>query len=331
LAFGEAEMTQKVFTTQFGEEFEDLRGMLRTARFYRTLLAIAIGVTLYAIAINGIVIPHQFFSPGVTGACLIWFYVFGIPSVGILYAIINVPFFLLGWREYALRYIFISLIGVAMFAVALELTRNIEFHVEDRLMAALLAGVLTGAGSGFYLRMGGSAGGLDIIATLIRKRFSIPIGTTFITVNAINLAGALAIEGLEVTLFSALFMWVNSWTLEKVQTGFSQRRAVLIVSSRPQQVAQRIMERFERGVTLVQITGGFSNKDSKAVYTVINMLELSRLKDLLFEVDENAFITVLNAAEVIGAKFVTWEDQGYRRKTSSRASPRPPASPRHLR
>jgi uncharacterized membrane-anchored protein YitT (DUF2179 family) len=96
-------------------------------------------------------------------------------------------------------------------------------------------------------------------------------------------------------------------------------------------VAQRIMERFERGVTLVQITGGFSNKDSKAVYTVINMLELSRLKDLLFEVDENAFITVLNAAEVIGAKFVTWEDQGYRRKTSSRASPRPPASPRHLR
>ena len=312
-------MTRKEMAQQLRAELQELRAMLWTFRFCKTLFAMAVGVTLYSIAINGIVIPNHLFSPGVTGLSLLWLYVAGFPSLGVLYALINIPLFVIGWREFALKYVFISLIGVIMFSVALELTGEIRLDVQDNLMAALLAGVLAGSGSGFYLRMGGSAGGLDILATFIRKRFSIPIGTTLIAVNAINISGALAIEGLEIALYSAMFMWVNSWMVEKVQTGFSQRRAVLIVSAKPRETAERIMSQLERGVTFLHSTGGFSNKDSRAVYTVINLLELSRLKDLLFEIDEDAFITVLNAAEVIGAKFVTWDDQGYHHRFPTRS------------
>ena len=205
---------------------------------------------------------------------------------------------------------------MGMFTLAMELTAGVIIPVEDPMMAALLAGVLTGAGSGFYLRYGGSAGGLDILGAYLKKKFSIPVGTLFVTVNGTILVGALAIHDFDfnLALYSAVFMWVNSWVLEKVMTGFSGRNAVLIVSRKPDKVAEEVMQRLNRGVTFFHASGGDLGEGERVVYTVINLLELGKLKDLLFHVDPDAFVVVYNTSEVIGEKFLTWEDQGYQHR-----------------
>jgi uncharacterized membrane-anchored protein YitT (DUF2179 family) len=138
------------------------------------------------------------------------------------------------------------------------------------------------------------------------------MGSTVNAVNAINLIGALLIFDLSTAFYSAVFMWVNSWTLEKVQTGFSQHRAVFIITQRHEAVAQQIRARLDRGVTYFTATGSYSGQPLQVVYSVINMYELGRLKDIMFELDPSAYVMVTNSTEVIGRRFHTWEQEGYR-------------------
>jgi uncharacterized membrane-anchored protein YitT (DUF2179 family) len=288
---------------------------LATWRFYRTLLTMAVGVTLGATAINGILIPRHLFAPGTSGISLLVFYLAGWPSVGVIYFLLNIPLFVIGWREYALKYVIISGIGVLMFSGSLILTEDIVIPAHDPLMASILGGLLMGIGSGLYLRFGGSAGGLDILATYIRKKVAVPMGTTLNAVNVFNLVGALILFDLPTAFYSGVFMWVNSWTLEKVQSGFSQHRALFIVTSRPEEVGEGIRKRLNRGVTFLEGMGGFSHKPLLVVYSVINMYELGRVKDLLYEIDPEAYLMVNPTSEVIGRRFHTWEDEGYRRRS----------------
>ena len=302
--------------THLRMDFLELIHALRTWRFWRTLLAMAVGVTMGAVAINDIMLQWNLFAPGTTGISLFLYYLLDWPDVAGFYILLNIPLFIIGWREYALKFVVISLIGVFMFSGALELTANlnlIRITTEDPLMASILAGVLMGAGSGLYLRYGGSAGGMDILATFIKKRIGLTMGTTMNTVNAFNLMAAWLMFDLQTAFYSGLFMLVNTWTLDRVQTGFSQRQAVFILTTRPNEVASEVMRRLDRGVTFFHATGGFSQVSEMVVYSVINPYQLGQLKALLYETDEDALLVVYNTSEVIGSQFLTWEEQGYRR------------------
>jgi len=299
-------------------EIADLGRALRTWRYYRTFLVMIPGLTMGAIAINGVVIPLNLYAPGVSGVSLLWFYTTGFPSLGMIYLILNIPIFLIGWREYALRYLVISVLGALMFTLILELTQGVRLETKDPLMAALLAGVISGAGSGLYLRFGGSAGGMDILARFLKKRLGLPMGTTMNAVNLLNLGGAFLMFGLDNALYSAVYMWVNAMTLERVQTGFSQRQAVLIISKTPAEIAEQVMRRMDRGVTFFHATGGFTKNSELVVYSIVNRSEMGQLKALLYEIDPEALMVVYNTSEVIGRTFLTWEDEGYNRPQNRR-------------
>jgi len=306
-------MFNRRLLVQLRWEFRELLDAMATWRFYRTLAMMVVGVAMGAVAMNAVLIPRSLFAPGSSGITLLLYYLAEWPSLGVIYFLLNIPLFVIGWREYALKYLVISLIGVLLYSALLIATEGIAIPAYDPLMAAIIGGVLMGAGSGLYLRFGGSAGGLDILATYLRKRLAIPIGSTFNLVNAVNLVGAVVLFDLHVAFYSAVFMFVNSWTLEKVQVGFSQHRAVFIISKEPQAMAERIRNRLNRGVTLLQAIGGYSGEPVQVVYSIINMYELGRLKDILYEVDSNAYLMVTQTSEVIGQRFRTWEQEGYRR------------------
>ena len=253
-------MFNRRFIDQLRWELRELLHALRTGRFYGTLLATTAGCVAGSIAINGVLIPRNLFAPGTSGTSLLIFYLTGWPSVGVIYLLLNVPIFVIGWREYALKYVVISAYGVLAFTGSLLATEHLTIPAPDPLMGAIIAGVLMGAGSGFYLRLGGSAGGLDILATYVRKKLAIPIGTTLNAVNGLNLLGAIVVFDLSTAFYSAVFMWVNSWTLEKVQTGFSQHRAVFIITSQHEAVARRIRSSLNRGVTFFSASGSHSGQ-----------------------------------------------------------------------
>lgn len=304
------------FAAQMRWEFQELVRSLGTARFYVALLATALGALAGAVAINGILIPRNLFSPGTTGISLLIYYIAGWPSVGWIYLVLNIPIFIVGWREYALKYVVISTLGVFMYSGMLIVTQDVRVPAGDPLMAAVIAGVLMGAGSGFYLRLGGSAGGLDILASLLRKRLNVPMGTSLNAVNLFNLAGALILFDLGTAFYSAVFMGINSWVLDKVHSGFSQHRAVFVITSEHEEVARQIRERLKRGVTFFTAHGSYSGRPLQVVYAVVNMYEVGRLKDILFAVDPEAYVMVTATNEVIGRRFHSWEQEGYRKPFS---------------
>lgn len=304
-------MTHSTSKYQLKQEIAYLLNSFRTLSFWKTIALMIVGGLISSLAVNGLLIPNNFFDGGVNGLSLMIYYLFGKPSLGVIFFLFNIPIFLTGWRAMSLRFIFISLVGVFIFSVSLNLLQGVHISVQEPMMVAILAGVIKGFGHGIYLRVGGSFGGLDIVATVIKKKFSIPMGNTFIFINAITLIGAYLIYDLNIALYTGIFMFVSATVIEKVQTGFSQRKAVFIVSEEPDLIARKVMKQLDRGVTFFKSTGGWSDQEKKVIYTVINMIELGRLKEMLIEIDPHAFVAISNTSEVIGKRFLSWEDEGF--------------------
>ena len=301
----------------FKSELAELTAALRTLRFWWVLGLVAVGCLLFSTVIHGILIPQNFYSAGITGlALLLHDFLGGKLSISEIYLLLNIPIFVVGYREFALKFLVASLLGMAIFATMLELMQGIVIPTKDPLLAAILGGVLSGGGTGLYLRFGGSVGGLDIVGSVLKKRFALPIGVTFNFVNFMVLATNALLYELDYALYTGIFIFVFSWTMQRVITGFSQRRSVFIISDHPEEVLENVIRPLDRGATYFLATGTFRNEPKRVIYTVINLFELGRLKAALAETDPEAFVAVQSTEEVIGSRFLTWEDEGFRPERS---------------
>ncbi|MFO8088563.1 MAG: YitT family protein [Desulfatiglandaceae bacterium] len=278
-------------------KFKDIRN---TAwQIFSNLLLITAGSVLCAVAINGILIPNQFLSGGITGIAITIHYLLpGLPMQAI-YFVLNIPIFILGWFYVGRRFFLYSIAGMIIFTLALVFCQ-ISFPPLDKLASTLAAGIISGIGSGIVLRSVGSAGGLDILGVMLLKRFSIRLGSTILAFNSVILATAAVLFPLEKALYTLLFMYVTSHIVDLVVTGLSQRKFVFIVSSQWRDISHMIMHRVKRGVTIVKGQGGFTGREEQILYTVVSLRELSQLKQLTREIDPDAFVVVTDTMEVIG-------------------------------
>jgi len=259
------------------------------------------GSILCAVAVNGILIPQQFFGAGFTGVALIIHYLFPPLPVSALYLILNIPLFALGWFYVGRRFFLYSIAGMLIFSGALEWV-HIPFPVQDKILSALLAGIIIGAGSGIILRSLGSAGGLDILSVMFVKSFSIRVGTTILGCNSVILfAGAIFIS-LEGALYTLVYIFVNSYMVNLVVTGLSQRKALFIISPQWEKISHEIMEKIQRGVTIIKGHGGYTGREMQILYTVITFQELPRLKQLVRGIDPEVFVVVSDTQEVMGTR-----------------------------
>jgi uncharacterized membrane-anchored protein YitT (DUF2179 family) len=264
------------------------------------LFLLCAGSLLVALAVNGLLIPHRFMAGGFTGLALILHYIFPwLPSVSVIYLLLNVPIFIMGWRMIGRRFLLYSLAGALILSMALEWI-TWTFPALDRVMAALLAGIIIGVGMGLILRSLGSTGGTDILAVILVKRFSIRLGNTYLAFNATILTvGGLAFS-LEGALYTLVLIFVSANITNLVVTGLSQRKAVFIVSPRWKEISQGVLNEIKRGATVIPARGAYTGQTERMIYTVISFHELGRLKSMVNQVDPNAFVVVTNTLEVMG-------------------------------
>ena len=258
-----------------------------------------LGSVLFAVATKGILMPHQFLSGGFMGITLGIHYLLPWLPVSIIYFLLNIPVFAMGWKYVGRRFFLFSIAGVLIFSVALRLT-DLTIPVHDTILAAMLAGVMAGTGGGIILKSLGSAGGLDILSVILMQRFSIRLGTTSLVFNSFILAVGAVLFSIDLALYTLIYIYVSANLMNLVVTGLSQRKAVFIISRRWQDISQRIFERLNRGVTVIKGRGGYTGQDQEILYTVITFRELSRLKEIIRDVDPNAFVVVTETVEVMG-------------------------------
>ena len=265
------------------------------------LFLIALGSVLCAVAVNGILIPQKFLSAGFTGLALGIHYLVPVLPVSWLYLALNIPLFILGRKYVGRRFFLYSIAGVVIYSLALKWVLFIP-GIQDKILSALMAGIIMGTGSGVILRSLGSAGGLDILSVIMRQRFSIRLGTTNLAFNAIILTGAAFLISLDGALYTLIYVYVSSYMLNLVVTGLSQRKAVFIISSHWANISQGIIRYLNRGVTHIRGEGGFTGQEEMILYTVITFQELSRLKRIIRQADPNAFVVVTETLEVMGKR-----------------------------
>ena len=265
------------------------------------LLLIFIGSLLCAVAVKGILVPKQFLAGGVTGLAVLGHYVFASLPIGFIYFLLNIPLFVIGWVFVGRRFFWYSLAGMIIFS-AVILWPYPVFPVEDMILNALAAGIISGFGSGIILKSLGSAGGLDILSIILFKRFSIRPGTTVMAFHAGLLFVALFRLPMERVLYTLIYFFINAYFVNLVVIGLSQRKAVMIISSHWKEISRQIMEKLQRGVTIVQGEGGYSGQKLHILYSVITLTELSRFKEIVRQADPDAFVVVTETLEVMGKR-----------------------------
>jgi uncharacterized membrane-anchored protein YitT (DUF2179 family) len=281
-----------------------IKGRHYTFSIPYNILLITIGSIIYGIGLNAIAMPHGLISGGFSGLSLLIYYWTGRLSPGVIYFILNIPIFILGWRFVSRRFFGYSLIGMIVLTLSIDLLR-LSFSVQDPMLAVLAGGCLIGAGSGIILHSLGSAGGTDIIAIILNQRFNLRIGTFFFIFNVALFAFSLGHLPVDLVLYSLAMSFVTSQVIDYVLNISNQRKLALIVSNKSDHIASEIIKRLERGVTLLQGRGAYSGQNKQVVMTVIHNYQLKRLEELVFDIDDQAFVIFENTLNVLGAGFST--------------------------
>jgi uncharacterized membrane-anchored protein YitT (DUF2179 family) len=258
-----------------------------------------VGSVLIGVGINGVLIPHRFVSGGVTGLSLLLHYLVPSLSVALIYVVANVPLFLSGWFFVSRRFFLYSIVGTLLFSSAVA-WMDVAVPVQDKLLAAILAGIIMGAGSGIILKSLGSAGGTDILSVILLQRFSIRLGTTRLIFNISVLAGSALLFSLEDALYTLIYLYVSARIVDLVITGLSQRKAIFIISPQWEEISSGILREIHRGVTILRGQGGYSQQEQKILYTVMTFRELATLKAIVRSNDPAAFVVVTDTTEVMG-------------------------------
>lgn len=267
------------------------------------VLTIVIGSFILAVAYNMLVVPYGLLSGGLSGIALIGNYLLNIPlPIGIL--ILNIPVLILGLRELNITFMLYSLLGTLTLAAALPLTKPyIPVPDLDLFLAAIFSGVISGFGSGIILRSGTSGGGADIIAIIAKKNWNIPVGACSFYFNIVVILISLYFFELKIALYTIVSMWVMGWVIDKVLKGLSSYKSVTIISNENNKIAELIIGKLHRGVTFLDGHGGYTKESKMVINCVINNYEIPKLKNIVLELDPDAFMFISDTAEVSGRGF----------------------------
>ncbi|MDD3618511.1 MAG: YitT family protein [Desulfobulbaceae bacterium] len=270
-------------------------------QFVLDLLLLVGGSVIFALGINSILMPMHFATGGIAGLALIIQKFFPALNLGWIYLLINVPLFVLAWMAVGRRFFFYSVIGMVSLAVSLTFVQ-VPIDLDDRLLNALLAGIILGIGAGLSLRSSGSQGGLDILSVMLLMRFSVSLGNTVLTINTLVLLMVAVFYSLDAVLYTLIVIYVSSKVMNIVVTGLSQRKAVFIISPHWEVIAREILKDIRKGVTIIEGRGGYSHKEEHILYAVIPTMEIGQMKVLIRRIDPDAFVVISNTQEVINPR-----------------------------
>ncbi|MCD7034037.1 YitT family protein [Metabacillus sp. GX 13764] len=266
-------------------------------------LMVVIGGFIAAYGLETVLIPNHVSDGGVTGLSIVGSELFGLP-LGVWITILNIPFIWLGYQQIGKTFAIFSVIGIASLAIGTHLMYYTPAIIEgDTLLITVVGGIILGFGMGLALRNGGALDGIDMLAVLLSRR--LPFGTSdlILFLNAFVFIFVSIVFGLKGAFLSAIAYYIASKVIHIVEQGLSGTKTFQIITSQPEIMIETIRDRLGRGATYKKAYGGFSNEMFKEITCVINRLEETKIKEIINEIDDTAFVTVYDTVEVKGGSF----------------------------
>ena len=224
-------------------------------------------------------------------------------NISIVAICMDIPLCLLGIRVLGPIFGIKTVVGfslLALFTFILENTWGYNPLVDDAMLSAIFGGVLIGFGVGFIFKAKGTSGGTDIIAMIFSKNFHMPIGTMLIIVDSIIVLLALvAFKDWKIPLYSWIVIYIAGQVINATMYGFRHIKTMFIVSEKYEEIAKFIID-LDRGGTVLYGEGMYTHKSKKIIYTNVNVREVNLIYEYIRDIDPEAFVTVVNANEVVG-------------------------------
>ena len=230
------------------------------------------------------------------------YYVFGGLTTGQWFLLLNVPIFILGWVYVSRRFFFYSLYGMGAVTFFIEIIPW-QVPLHDPWLAVFTCGVVLGTGVGMALRSLGSTGGTDIVAVILKQRYNFAIGKFKFFMDLVLFTVGFFVLDPERMLYSAAMIFVTAIAVDYSLNVFSERKLALVISNNPDAILADVLQKLDRGATLLHGQGGYSGQPKKIVLTMVNNIQLKRLEELVYASDPHAFLIIGSGFNVLGQGF----------------------------
>ena len=275
-----------------------LKARRRNARIIISYIMLTFGSVLAAFALETFLIPNTILDGGVTGISIIVSKLTDLPVSGLV-LILNIPFIYIGYKSLGKEFLMSAVYSMILFSLSLSVFQYIEPVTEQMLLATVYGGILLGIGVGIVLRYGGCVDGTESVALVISKKTSLSVGQIVMIFNFIIYSIAALTFGIDRALYSVLTYFITYKVIDLVSEGLEQAKAALIVTEKGTDMANEIYKRL--GGTVTKINGsGLLSGEKEVMYCVLTRIEVFELKKIANEMDESAFITILDVSDIIG-------------------------------
>lgn len=262
----------------------------------------AVGITLF-------LYPVKLYDSGISGTSMLLAQL--TPeylSLSVFLIILNIPLFLYGFKKQGGLFTFYAIYTVAIYSLASYLITDVlpidvsiasPLAGEDLLLCALFGGVISGIGSGLAIKCGGAMDGIEVMAVIFAKRLGISVGTFVMVYNLIlYIVSGFAVNSWILPLYSIVTYFGALKTIDFIVEGFDREKAALIVTEKPDEICSALSDEFKSGMTTIKASGGYSKAEKTIVYFIANRFQISKLKDIVHSIDEGAYISISEVADV---------------------------------
>lgn len=263
-----------------------------------------VGCSLYAIAVNSFVVPNDIAQSGVTGLAVFFNHLFSVP-VGVTNFVLNVPLLILMWLFLGKKLVARTLWVTLLLSIALDVFAFMPDYTGDKILASLFCGLLQGSGLGIIMITGATSGGTDIVARLVHKRFPhITVGSVVLAADAAIVAANMILLGsINSGLYAIIMIFVSTRVIDSLIYGTGNGKMLMIVTKKPDEVSKAIVSSSRRGVSVLPAKGAYTGEDKGILICVVRKAEVSGIIKTVKATDNNTFIIVSEANEILGEGF----------------------------
>lgn len=273
-------------------------------RYIPRALGLALGSLIYTLGLDVFLVPNHVIDGGVVGISLMAAQVSGW-SFSIFIVLLNIPFFIVGYRKIGAVFTLLSLFSVVSLSFWNKIVHwaHLTPVTYDPFLSTIYGGIIIGLGVGLIIRWGGSLDGTEIMAIIVDKKTPFSVGEIIMFFNLFILGTAGFVFSWDSAMYSLVAYFIAYKMIDVVTNGLEEMKGVLIVTSHHDQVAHYLLHHMGRAVTLLHGEGAYKKETTKVLYCVVSRLEMMKIKEAVYQVDAQAFVSIFDISEAHGGLF----------------------------
>ncbi len=278
----------------------------------QNIIMLTIAGLINAFGITVFLAPVKLYDSGISGTAMLlsqitpeWL------TLSIFLLVLNIPLFVFGYKKQGPLFTFYSLYTVAIYSLGAWLITDIlpidvslasPLAGTDLLLCALFGGLISGVGSGITIRFGGAIDGIEVMSVIFAKKIGVTVGTFVMVYNVfLYVICGFIMDSWILPLYSIVTYAAGLKTIDFIVEGIDRSKAAMIITSMPDEISKSLMDAFECGTTKIAVKGGYSNSDKTMIYFILDRFQISKMREIVHNIDDGAYITITEVADIFKA------------------------------